>query len=106
MIEQSDYLPKEWITEVIDELKRKGLTEELLQDADQALTEVIAGRVLELHWPEIQANEQMAQALIFDALLNARPETLREYAERARERDQMDLAYTLEEVADEKERWQ
>jgi propanediol dehydratase small subunit len=55
------------------------------------------------YWDEIHADPELSKALITKGLRTASPETLRQQAALSRERGNADLAYYLEELAD--DRW-
>jgi ribosomal protein L31E len=64
---------------------------------------LVGEKILEHHWDEIHADPELSKALISKGLRTASPETLRQQAALSRERGNADLAYYLEELAD--DRW-
>jgi propanediol dehydratase small subunit len=90
-----------WIGEEIAALRARGATDADMQE--EAFIALVGVKILEHHWDEIHADSELSKALITKGLRTASPETLRQQASLSRERGNADLAYYLEELAD--DRW-
>jgi hypothetical protein len=90
-----------WISEEIAALRARGATDADMRE--EAFIALVGEKILEHHWDEIHAAPELSKALITKGLRTASPETLRQQAALSRERGNADLAYYLEELAD--DRW-
>ncbi len=90
-----------WISEEIAALRARGATDADMHE--EAFIALVGEKILEHHWDEIHAAPELSKALITKGLRTASPETLRQQAALSRERGNADLAYYLEELAD--DRW-
>ncbi len=90
-----------WISEEIAALRAQGATDADMHE--EAFIVLVGEKILEHHWNEIHDAPELSKALITKGLRTASPETLRQQAALSRERGNADLAYYLEELAD--DRW-
>ena len=90
-----------WISEEIAALRAQGATD--VDMREEAFIPLVSKKILEHHWDEIHAVPELSKALIAQGLRAASPETLRQQAAIARELGNVDLAYYLEELAN--DRW-
>jgi hypothetical protein len=90
-----------WINEEIAALRAQGATD--VDMREEAFIPLVSKKILEHHWDEIHTVPELSKALIAQGLRTASPATLRQQAAISRELGNVDLAYYLEELAN--DRW-
>jgi hypothetical protein len=91
-----------WCSEEVDALKAKGASDEDLKEP--AFAKLVLRTVLEKHTDEIRANREFAKAVLRWVFERATPALLRAWAKRERAEGNLEIAYRLEEIADQRER--
>jgi hypothetical protein len=90
-----------WISEEIAALRAQGATD--VDMREEAFIPLVSKKILEHHWDEIHAVPELSKALIAQGLRTASPARLRQQAAISRELGNVDLAFYLEELAN--DRW-
>jgi hypothetical protein len=91
-----------WFKEETDLLIAKGATADDLRE--EAFEELLADNVYKRRGQEINDNLELLKEVLTVTLINASPETLREFASQLRASGLTDRAYDLEELADARQR--
>jgi hypothetical protein len=91
-----------WYHEEVDALKANGATEPHFKEP--VFAQLVIKKIIENHSDEIPADQEFAESVFLMMFDKASPSTLRRMAAQEREQGNLDIAYNLEVIADQRER--